>query len=88
MTKTAFVRKAVNLEELKGKMNTLEAAHDFVIEKVIELPEAEYEHFSNNLLDDFDFIKENKALMYYDQNKVWHCILVKTIGAKDGICLE
>ncbi len=88
MAKAAFIRKAINLAELMEKANSIEASHDFVIDKVIEIPESEYEHFSNNLLDDFDFIKENKDLMYYDQNKVWHCILVKAVGEKDGICLE
>ena len=88
MAKAAFVRKAINLQELKDKLDSIEPSHDFVIDKVVELPETEYENFSNKLLDDFDFIKGNKELMYYDQNKVWHCILVKAVGAKDGICLE
>lgn len=84
--KAHFVRKACTIKDLKGYNN--EIGSQFTIEAVVELEPAEYESFANNLLDDFDYIAQHVNKMYVDSDKVWHCILIKAKGAKNGILAE
>ena len=43
-------------------------ANEFCVEKIITLPAKEYAAFSQNLLHDYDFIRENhaEAMRLYD----------------------
>lgn len=59
-----------------------------VVEKTIELNGREYARFSQNLLDDYDFILENVGSMYEDADGVSHCLLVLGEGSDDGILVE
>lgn len=59
-----------------------------VIEKTIELSVEQFDHFSENLLNDYDFILENTDCMYQDQNGINHCLLVLGEGRDDGILVE
>ena len=61
---------------------------EFKIEKIVELPKKQFDHFLNHLLDDYDFIKENIPLMFVDDNDVWHTILVTTKEIDYGILVE
>ena len=47
-----------------------------IVEKSIELPANLFEHFFQNLLNDYDFILENTDYMYQDKNGVSHCLLI------------
>lgn len=59
-----------------------------VVEKTIELGQKEYAHFRQHLLDDYDFLSENRESMYVDTDGVSHCLLVLGEGSKDGILVE
>lgn len=59
-----------------------------VVEKTIELNGSEYACFCQNLLDDYDFLSENRESMYVDAEGVSHCLLVLGEGSKDGILVE
>ena len=59
-----------------------------VVEKTIELNGSEYARFCQNLLDDHDFILENRKSMYVDTEGVSHCLLVLGEGSDDGILVE
>lgn len=59
-----------------------------VVEKTVELSADWFDHFSQNLLNDYDFILENTDCMYQDQNGVSHCLLVLGKGLDDGILVE
>jgi hypothetical protein len=59
-----------------------------VIEKIVELPEAEYEHFKSAPLRDMSFIAENTGLMCRDLNGIYHCLLVLGEGTSDGVLIE
>lgn len=61
---------------------------DCVIEKIVELPEAEFKYFKSVPLRDMPFIAENTDLMHRDENGVFHCLLVLGEGASDGILIE
>ena len=61
---------------------------DCVIEKIVELPEAEYTYFKSAPLRDMPLIAENTDLMYRDENGVFHCLLVLGEGTSDGILIE
>lgn len=82
-----FARKACTIKELKESAG-MGRGSDYTIEATVELEGAEYENFSNNLLNDFDFITRHKNIMFVDINKVWHCVLVKAKGADEGILVE
>lgn len=56
-----------------------------VIEHIIELPEAEYNHFRSNLLQYADFIAKNKEWMYLDENRTRHCLLVLGNNQPEGV---
>jgi len=84
--KAHFVRKANKLQDLKGYDD--EAATEFVIEEVVYLESEEYENFTENLIDDQEFITKRRDKMYVDAESVWHSILVKVRGADEGILVE
>jgi hypothetical protein len=88
MNKALFVRKAVDLEELKNRTGQERNKSYFVVEAVIELSEDNFRVFADDLLLDFDFIKDSIEKMYIDSDRIWHCLLVKALGSKDGILIE
>jgi len=86
LTRT-FSRKPVTLDELK-QMNHAAAFMKVILEKVIELEPERFQTFSQCLLDEQDFIRENISLMYMEADGTCHCLLVKEKGASDGILVE
>ena len=58
------------------------------VEKLVTLSVEEFAHFSQNLMNDYDFIRENIDRMYQDENGVNHCLLVLGEGCTDGILVE
>jgi hypothetical protein len=88
MAKAVFRRKAMDIDELKAPTDLIRGGYQFVIEKVVELDQTEYDEFAANLLDHHGFIEENLEHMFVDSNDVWHAILVKAKGASDGILVE
>jgi hypothetical protein len=85
MQKAQFVRKVINLEELKEYKGE---TFSFIVEKMVELEARAFESFTERLLDDQDFIKGNKELQYIDRDGVWHCIMIKGKGRKDAILVQ
>lgn len=59
-----------------------------IVEKAVELPSELFEHFSENLLNDYDFILENIDCMYQDKDGMNHCLLVLGEDQDDGILVE
>lgn len=59
-----------------------------VIEKTVKLSADCFDHFSRNLLNDYDFILENIDHMYQDNDGVNHCLLVLCEEKDDGIIVE
>lgn len=75
------------LAVFERKKETLKHAR-CVIDKVIELSKEDYIQFSNHLLDEQDFIKENSGCMYEETNGKNHCILVLGEDMDDGILVQ
>ena len=88
MDKALFTRKAVDIDELKRRTGQEHEKNHFVIEKVVELSEKEFDEFADDLLEDKDFIRDNIESMYVDPNDIWHCILVKAKGRNDGVSIQ
>ena len=88
MNRALFTRKAVDINELKNRTGPEKDKKYFVVEKVIELDDKEFDEFSNDLLEDRDFIRENIDLMYVGTNDIWHCILIKPKGRDEAILTE
>ena len=59
-----------------------------VAEKTVELPAAQFDYFSKNLLSDYDFLLANIDCMYQDGDGVSHCLLVLGEGRDDGIIVN
>ena len=58
------------------------------VEKSVMLSAEEFAHFSQNLMNHYDFLCENIDRMYQDENGVNHCLLVLGEGCADGILVE
>ncbi len=80
MRKVLFQRKAYKEEIIPND--------EFVVEKVIELENGEFESYLDNILQDKDFIEENAGLMYVDDEDKWHAILVTSKEADFGILVQ
>lgn len=59
-----------------------------VIEKTVELSADWFDHFSENLLNDYDFILENTDCMYQDQNGINHCLLHCDENRSASFCIS
>jgi len=88
MAKAVFLRKPVDITELKSRATRPSEGTQFVIEEIVELAQFEYDNFAANLLDDHPFIEQNLHAMYVDTNGVYHCIYIKAEEAKEGILIE
>ncbi len=86
--KAVFVRKAAGIEDLNEAVRQGSKAEPYVIEKQVELEAAEYKAFTENLLSEYDFVKDNLKLMHKDKNGVYHCLLVKEKNSTGGILTE
>lgn len=80
MRKVLFQRKAYREEIIPND--------EFVVEKVIELENSEFESYLDDILEDKDFIEENIDLMYVDDEDKWHAILVTSKEADFGILVQ
>lgn len=58
------------------------------VEKIVELPDDEYEYFCSNLIEEYPFIKENTDCMYQSTEGVRHCLLVLGDDHDDGILVD
>lgn len=85
--KAYFIRKASDLKDLEETIG-YGFGQDYIIEDIVTLSPEAFKHFSNNLLDDVDFISERKKLMRVDHVSVWHCILVQSKEPGIGILVE
>ena len=59
-----------------------------VMESMIFLSDTQFKHFSQNLLEDYDFIERNIDNMYTDTDGVQHCILAMNEKTGDGILIN
>ena len=57
---------------------------EFQVEKVITLPSEQYAYFTQHLMKEHDFIKENVDLMH-EKDGVWHCLLVTGEDMDEGV---
>ena len=73
--------------QLQRKVSEIET-YPCVVEKIVELSESDYAYFYQNLLNDYDFIRDNLDAMYEDGEGVFHCLLVLGEGQEDGILVE
>lgn len=62
--------------------------NEVIIEKVILLDDDTMYAFEEDLLEDWDFIKDNVDYMYQDTNNIDHCILVMRDGGDYGIVIQ
>lgn len=65
--------------------------HECSIEKLVVLPELEYRQFCTKMLADYDFIEENRELMYAEGpagRERYHCLLIMGEDSEDGVLVE
>ncbi len=80
MKKVNFFRKA--------HIQDLLPTDEFLVKKIVTLEIEEFRKFENRLLDNYDFIKENKEHMFIDENGVWNAILVTAKEIDYGILVQ
>lgn len=69
------------------KDNEINAQH-CKIEKIIELNHDDFNRFAKHLMSEYEFLKENKELMYVDQEEIRHCLLVIGNEHEHGILVD
>ncbi len=58
------------------------------VEQVWTLTDDEFRFFKNNLLEEYDFLRDNRELMGYSQDGVRHCMLIVSESGDDGILVD
>ena len=92
MKRVYFIRKAINLEELKT--NTKWAIENkaqketYSIRKTIFLDAGEFMTFTRNLTDDFDFLKENTTLCGPGIDEYINCLAIKNNDTDEMILVN
>lgn len=61
---------------------------DCMIDKIVDLSEADYKAFSQNMLREHDFIADSTDSMFVDRNGIWHGMLVMDAGSDNAILVE
>lgn len=59
-----------------------------IVSKVIKLEKSQYDYFKNHLLDEHQFLIDNRDLMGVDSQKVTHALLVFGEDRKDGYLVD
>ncbi len=86
MNTVVFMRKAKDSAELQRGTWPEHAGVAVSVERVVELPPERFQMFADNLLADSEVLREHQHEMYVEEgDQVWHCLLVKAQGARDGI---
>lgn len=84
----AFVRKPISVRDLRDQPYG-SFQHGFEVEKIAEIPEAEFIRFSNELYEYYRFLYDNQSCMRMDPGDgPMHCILVTTPKYGRGILVE
>ncbi len=58
------------------------------VEQIIQLSQAQYQHFLDHIWEDMPFLAANKALTDCDAQGVNHCLLVTTRNIRGGILVD
>ena len=83
-----FVCKAEHVRELTDTMSHITRQSPFHVVKVIELTEAQYQHYAAHLGEEVPFITANRALMGTDEHGVTRCLLITVRSRRDGILID
>lgn len=88
VTALPFCRKAETLEEVQRR-SANNPPQAFQVERTILLTTADYMQFVANLMQDHYILFANTDKMWYEpETKCWHCVLVTSPDAPDGILVE
>lgn len=58
------------------------------VEKVITLSDDDYHFFTRNMLEDYDFLRDNRHMMGHSDDGIRHCLLVISESGDDGILVD
>jgi len=85
-----ITRKTFNIKTFYNDVKKYKIqSSKIIVEKEIRLSSDEFIDFSNNLLKDRDYIKNNLEHMWFDQNtQKWHCLEVTSDDSKETILVE
>ena len=60
----------------------------FQVVKIIELTEAQYQHYAAHLGEEAPFITTNQTIMGTDKHGVTRCLLITVRSRRDGILID
>ena len=88
-TQTArFVCKAERVRELTDALTHMTRQAPFQVVKIIELTEAQYQHYAAHLGEEAPFITANQTIMGTDKRGVTRCLLITVRSRRDGILID
>jgi hypothetical protein len=79
-----FIHKPAKLEDLVCPC-PVEDLKEYIVEKTIMLDRIDFENFVEDMSVEREFIEEFSPLCRIDNNKVWHCLLIRQEGKSDGV---
>ena len=83
-----FVCKAERVRELTDTLPHMARQSPFHVVKVIELTQAQYQHYAAHLGEKAPFITANRALMGTDAHGVIRCLLITVRSRRDGMLID
>lgn len=83
--KKAFFTRAPRVVDEIGGLSSVESLRAFTIEKTIILPKGDFINFSTDMTVERLFLRKNFSLCRIDDEGIWHCLLVKPHGHKEGV---
>lgn len=82
-----FVRKPDGIGDLI-KARGMGRPEPIIVIATVNLEPADFEHFANNLLEDYNFIEEHTGKCGVDREGNAHCILIGTSDRQEKIAVE
>lgn len=83
-----FVCKAERVRELTDALTHIIRQSPFQVVKIIELTEAQYQHYAAHLGEEAPFITTNQTIMGTDKHGVTRCLLITVRSRRDGILID
>ena len=83
-----FVCKAERVRELTDALTHMTRQSPFQVVKIIELTEAQYQHYAAHLGEEAPFITANQTIMGTDKRGVTRCLLITVRSRRDGILID
>lgn len=79
-----FIRLPSRIEDLQ-RPHAFEEENTYETADEISISQIDYENFITDLCVERQFLEGKAGLIGVDKDGVWHCLLIRQCGGKDGV---